>query len=436
MLSSLLLILQLICASTLAHGSTTRRRAASVFGTEGGYDSGGTEPLCWSSQLVDVNASDLGTNISTVEYLNNELYNGNMPTLKLLQTCYNGTSLVVEPLDLGPDRVFFTEQNYTFRIKLETNLSNINDNINLQGDSTVFLRLIMCDAIREGFCDPFVDLRDVYASVRPVDSDLAASPDQAFEKGDGKWNYKEGDALLGIQTKDTFIVSRWVKWKLKKTKTVDDVYRTAVDITLQLKKGTRRAPYFFIAHVVMNFNIGDVQLERVDVTDAVPDNVLEVRDPPKVKEVSKAMKICLGVASGIFGSIALWMFGFIIYHRNHAAMQLAQGAFLASMTGCCFVAIAFTFTSMPTRDLWCQLRGPMVLCPLTIIGAILVGRMWRVYCTLSGAHALGRGQKEKTCGRLNLGALIIDALTCFAYAPLFFFRKKRQAKVRTVVTAQ
>jgi hypothetical protein len=394
-------------------------QTAPIFGTENGYDAGGTEPICFTSKLNLANRST-DSQKGSLEDLNEELFEGQSTEFELLRRCFEGTDLDVEPLGLAGDRLLETGSNYTFRVTLQVLLSQISDKIPQLGNSTIFVRFLLCDAIKQGFCNPLQDTRELDQNVRPSDTDFDASETDSFEGGDNKWRYQQGNALLGIAD-GLIVLSRWVKWTLREVENDSDLYKTSVDITLQLPEGIRQGAYFFIGHVVMNFDVGDGLIERVDIADAIPDNVLEVRNPPTIHKVSDSMKIIVGVATGIFGSFALFCFGAIIYYRDSTVMKLAQGSFLAALAGCCMIAIAFTFTFLPSRDVFCSLRGPMTLIPITTAAAILVARTWRIYVTLSVALSLGREGKKGKTGP-ELGQRLMMLLGCVAQFPFLLFQ--------------
>jgi hypothetical protein len=432
-----LLILSLSLLATLV-------QSAPIFGTENGYDAGGTEPICFTSKINIANRSTTELQPSqkaSLEALNEELFAGQSSGFELLPSCFEGTNLDVELLGMGMDRMLETGSNYTFRVKLEILLSQISDKIPQLINSTIHVRFLLCDAIKQGFCNPLQDTRELDKNVVPSETDFDADEKDSFEVGANKWRYEEGKALLGIT--DGFIVlSRWVKWTLREVEKGSDLYKTSVDITLQLPKGIREGAYFFIGHAVMNFEVGGGVIERVDVADAIPDNILEVRNPPTIHKVSDFMKIIVGVATGIFGSFALFCFGTVIYHRAHAVMRLAQAPFLAALAGCCLVGIGFTFTFLPSRDLFCSLRGPMTFVPITTAAAIMVARTWRIYTTLSVALSLGR-QGGTGKSRPELGHQLMIFLSWLAQVPFLIFRNpcKRESRrsmqsLRRAVTAK
>lgn len=403
-----------------------------LFGTENGYDAGGDEPICFTSTLnasqpledlggiVDPagdSANDAFTSLGGLEGANKELFKGATADFQLLPSCFTGTDLDVEPLDLVEDRRLETGSNYTFRFTTQVLLSEISDKIPQMGNSTIFCRFLLCDAIEQGFCNPIKDTREFDASLQPSDTDLDADNTDRFESGADKWKYEQGRVLKGISD-GPLVLSRWVKWTLREKDKGNDLYRTVVDITLNLPKGIRNGSYFFIGHVVMIFDLGGGVFERIDIADSLPNNVVEVQDPPTILRVSESMKIVVGVASGLFGSFALFCLGYIIYYRKHSVMKLAQTPFLAALAGCCLVGIASAFTFLPTRDLFCNMRGPLSLIPITTAGAIMVARIWRVYVTLSVALNLGRSKKSLN-GKpgLELGERLVTCLSTLAHLP-------------------
>ena len=266
-------------------GSPLATQAATVFGTESGWDVGGTAPLCWVTNLTakpSVYDQTNKLNYTNVEVLNEDLY-GEVKPATLLPSCYEGTSLTVEPLDVEHHhRQLITDTTYTFRLTLKTNVSNIDPNIlvgALNNRSTIHVRLQLCDAIQQGFCSPMWDSRILDSDLTPAETDLGAAPDAEFPDGPAKWNYVPGEqTLLGIAKakNGTVVFMRWCRWTLRQLTPDSPALKTAIDISFQLPKGMRTGAYFFIGHAVMNFDMPDgVSMQRIDVAEAIPDNVVE-----------------------------------------------------------------------------------------------------------------------------------------------------------------
>jgi hypothetical protein len=286
----------------------------------------------------------------------------------------------------------------------------------LNGKSTIFFRLLLCDAIKQGFCRPLIDTRTTDNSLTKSMTDVGASDDEVFANDTTRWNFQEDTTLLGIEEKDGLLVfSRWCRWTLKEVTRESPIFNTTANISLQLPKGIRSGAYFFVGHTVLNFDL-NTTIFRVDVASAIPDNVVEVRDPPTIQVVTSAMKIGLAVAIGIFGTFALILLFLIIVKRNHAVMKLAQGSFLGLIAGAALIEITCSFVFLPTRDIYCKLQGPLVIVPMTFIASCLVGRIWRVYKVLSVMNRFAR--LETTQRRCGNGDWLISALYFLARLPL------------------
>jgi hypothetical protein len=151
-------------------------------------------------------------------------------------------------------------------------------------------------------------------------------------------------------------------------------------------------------HAVEFFKTDGPTAYRIDIAAAAPNFVMTIKNAPKILEITEPFKIAIGVIIGVFSSIALAMVGFIYKYRNHRVMTLAQGGLLGWLAACAFVAITASFLYLPTHDIFCRMRGPLVMIPTTMMAAILVGRLWRVYMTLNTAANMGRTSTKEQVG--------------------------------------
>lgn len=342
----------------------------------------------------------------------------------------------VVPLDLAANRQLLTGQNHTFRLTITSNVSAINSQIAinaLNGKSTIFFRLLLCDAIEKGFCSPLIDSRNIDAELKPYQTDVDVTDEsQEFPTDASRWVYRENMTLRGLSANDgVLIFSRWCRWSLRQVTEENPIFSTSVNISMQLPKhGVRSGAYFFIGHAVLNFDLGgegeSATYQRVDVAKAIPDNVVEIRNPPEIHTVTSAMKIGLAVAIGVFGSIAGAMCLFIVVQRNHAVMKLAQGSFLAAIAGGCCLQIAGSFAFLPTQDIFCRLQGPLVFIPMTFVASCLVGRIWRVYKVLSVMNQFARLDSPQNTS-IASGDCLILALSFLARLPLCCTKRSNQS---------
>ena len=247
-----------------------------AWGTSNNFGSG--DPLCWTSQIAK--DKSLTTFESDIDDWENEVFDENQTSTKLLSQCFPESGLKVVPTNLDEDSTILTTRDYTFEIRLEAVLKFIDPDIVLNSTFTKgYVRLLMCDALKRGFCNPLVDLRDPLSDIVDPNDEL-------------RYKYTQGDVLETASDDNGAVsFSRWVEWEFKTNETdsepsLEDPYTLIVDITLQLPEGTEAAPYFFIAHSVLTFDLKDKDyLLRIDIADAVPDNIVQVRDPPLIDQV-------------------------------------------------------------------------------------------------------------------------------------------------------
>ena len=162
---------------------------------------------------------------------------------------------------------------------------------------------------------------------------------------------------------------------------------------------------------------------------------MNVQPEPEILEMTPSMRIFIFVLIGVYDAIMVAMLVFLYIYRTHAAIRLAQGSFLAGLLVAALVGGTFTFVFMPEEDWYCIAWGPLVIFPFTLMGAILVARLWRVYVTLSGAVKLGRNtsrdETEATTprrsnrlsqildvGSWNILGRMVNVLSFFAKLPL------------------
>lgn len=418
-----------------------------IYGTSNGYDNGGNAPICWISELPLPVTSN--TNITTnssayifeedIEITTDLMYNevqvkgSDEKVGTLLPACYEGLSLNVVPLNLPLDRIIEIGKDYTFLISISANFKQITEQLvyqDLNGTVEIFVRLLLCDVMKQGFCNPLRNTNDKEQELSPSDTDieLAHSNNQTDES---KYDYDSTTVLKGILD-GSVIFTRWIHWTMNDLSASNTSYKSDVNITLRLPEGSRVSNYFFIGHGAVSFDFNTGTVYRVDIAEAIRDNVVEVQKVPEIMLVNKQTKIILGLAIGIFGLIALLMFGFIIYHLDHVVMKLTQGPLLAAMTFACLVQIVFTFAVLPTQDLFCVLVGPMILIPQTFVAAVLVGRVWRVHTTLSAINNFAKAKDEH---RFSIAErALVSCLNCLAY-PLSKFKSSNTGLIRKKVTA-
>jgi len=122
---------------------------------------------------------------------------------------------------------------------------------------------------------------------------------------------------------------------------------------------------------------------------------------------SKPFQIAFAVVLGVLVLFGLIFFSSIIFHRKETILQLGQSSVLAVFVLAGAFCIASCYLLMPLNDIFCLLREPFILTPLTLMGNILVGRIWRISMVMSPVLTVGKQTDESA----PLKTRIMDTLT-------------------------
>ncbi|CAB9501851.1 expressed unknown protein [Seminavis robusta] len=393
--------------------------AASVPFTLNGYDvDGGADPICWTLPLL--NMSDFRFKASD---------------FMMQPSCPEGTSFSLRPVDLNhsgefdDNQIMYFETPYKFELDATVHFDHIAGSIAEPGRgnvafevgdyndtsedyTTLFFRLILCDTRHVGFCNPinvgFLDLNISDYAVIERDGWL------------GSRDTTEND-LKAVQI-GNHLFTAWIELKMQEIS--PRFFQVRHQFTIRLPK-VSAGTFFVIGHSHIHLpvvaveeslsNFSDVGVAAVaelsaspilalahnetvwlEIGDAVPQNVIEALPVPLILGVSNAMKIGIGSVSGVFAFISLLLLGYIVHHRQHIVMKLAQWHFLCWLVACSIFVYVFMFTFLPTNDWHCRAGNFLEFVPLTMMAAILVGRTWRVYVTVSQAMSIGRRASKAT----------------------------------------
>lgn len=394
-----------------------------VFGTYTGYDAGGCEPICWESQIPGTGQHNFNAT-NKIELLNQKLFE--QGDIQMLTMCYEGTNLTMKPLSFDASRTMLYDHTYTAQLDLQVDLAKLNRNIIPEQmnapEHEVYFRLHLCDAIRQGFCNPILDTRNLDTSLTREESDEDTSLGP-FRNDALKWEYRDNSTLFGLTNpgNNMTIFGRWCRWRLINIQGTS-IYTTRIFIAFQVREppgvGPERKPFFFIGHAVFGLDTRTNGVDgpgiRFDIAQAIPDMVVFLKPQPKILKVSTACIIGISVAIAVVCSFALYCLKVIIMQRQHTIMRIAQGTLLAIMTASCFVQSFFAFTFIP-RETFCALRGPLVLVPITLVASVLVGRAWRAYRTLSSVNSFGRGTAMTPSRAQDLFVQLLNALALIGH---------------------
>ena len=407
-----------------------------VFGTLNGYDKGGNEALCFESSFP---FNESRTELLEMDYLEQQLFDG-VGTAHLLPKCYKGTTLQVGSLRSRDDLVevedqptMFWNQVYTVNMQMSMYVPAVSVGSAFVPVQHVHFRLLWCDAVQTGFCNPLQDVRNRSSSSSSVQN-----------RSSTVMELYQGQVLDGMASTDDsfFLYTPWAKIEVETHG--NGTITSSIDLTItcpswKQRRNNRPRAYFVLAQVLVASNdIETSTARRIDIAQTIPERVLYVQAQPDLLTVTKSLKIFLCVVVGLGSAVALFCLGVILYCRKHPVMLLAQGNFLALLALVCLLQIFFTLTVLPTRNVFCQISFPLLQTLLTAIGAILVGRIWRIYSTLSAVNTLGKFKEKPRGERCVVAALdwLASLSSCFVRDMGGEGRRQSSHSLRRTVTAR
>lgn len=436
----------------------TERTLSAEFNTSTGYDASGTNIVCWLSTIennsfayTNGGINNTGSNISNNDTNTTSSTSSNSSTTvttdelrqadnvddesvfyfiddddlyynatendstKLLSKCYNGTTMTTVALSesFNVDGFYYTNTSYVVNLTVQTDLSAlIGEARQLILKDIIFIRsqYIFCNAIQVGFCHP---LRRPNSQIDFTTTTTGNTTNIEPPLTEVRM-YKEGQVLQGEVLGMGLVLAPWFGWKLQRISSNSTVYSSSINVSLSLPKGVTPGAYFYVGHSVLSYyDQNDNEAMRFDIADAIPDNIVQLRDKPKIFKLSYGVKIILSCLIGLFACIALGMFIFIIFNRNHIVMQLTQGPFLAAIACSCFIQIIGTVTYFPIYNVFCSINTIITSIPQTFIGAVLIARMWRAYSTLAAANQFARSKRNLTTNNNTSTKMLENCLLSF-----------------------
>ncbi|KAG7338400.1 7 transmembrane sweet-taste receptor of 3 GCPR [Nitzschia inconspicua] len=367
-----------------------------IVGTLDGYDVGGNYSICWTSQFDDT-IQNTDAQEKSLLNMNRQLETNPQASLfTQLPTCSeNGTKMTISRTDEAPEGLWVMwkgNRNDTstvsavFEIDLEVNLDDFTT-VNVDEDSLwVWYRVFMCNAPRVGFCQPLVDSPkwDGYNDPIVIPDDLFAVVPTVNS---------QYITLDSVPTDDSAAITFRTDWVANRLQRFDSTLTFTGKIQLPTMCWDSMGGnnnYIVVGHATLELpSSSGNDFVRVDVSSLLPGDPLMVTTKPTVKDFSTGAIVFVSILIGVAGLMTLGMFCYIVVHRNHRVMTLAQSGMLGALAAASCATIIMSFLLMPLYDAFCKLQALLFL-PATFMPTILVGRLWRVYTTLSVAHSLGR----------------------------------------------
>lgn len=385
-------------------GEPSNNQINPIYGSINGYDAGGPDAVCWAARFDDTQLSSLLSSPPAHDpsdiILLNHLVTTEVETSEFQQlpSCLEGTNLTIRPIwkydGVKKDPTMWHGTPLTFDVAVETDLSSYSGAVETSSavdGILAWVRIFICSESEIGYCHPFLDSSS-WDAYFPDPNNVEA---QDFASSEGQVL----DAFSTDPNENLTFSTSWISQTLTPVRGDDDsisatgsIYRTVVNVTTVVSNDANKGGYHVIGHAILELpGVQRNTTYRVDVSNSVR-GPLGIASYPEISYVSLGTKIFIGVLIGVCGLFTMAMTAYIIHHRNHKVMTMAQSGLLTCLSASSFFTIVFSFLLMPTRDIFCELSG-LLLIPGTMMPAILVARLWRVYSTLQAALLLGRSDE-------------------------------------------
>ena len=140
--------------------------------------------------------------------------------------------------------------------------------------------------------------------------------------------------------------------------------------------------------------------ERLDMMNTLPSNIITVLNPV-IHTNSQAVVTLTIVVACIVAFLEFGLFACILRYREHKVMQLSQWPLLATMTFVAALASLSTISAIPFSHTICLIHSVLVTLPVTMVGCILLAKVWRIYCILAPAMSIGSRLTQKHSADLS-----------------------------------
>lgn len=142
-----------------------------------------------------------------------------------------------------------TGETYTFQFDLQFVPTEVDESafIAANTNKTTWMRLLLCDAIRTGFCSPFIEQGDIETSEK---TDMEGPI--LYDNGQvDRYGYKEERTLMGVSD-GLHLFTRFARWRLNETES--GVYTVGTNVDFQVPEG-QGGFYFFLGHAIVYFDV-------------------------------------------------------------------------------------------------------------------------------------------------------------------------------------
>ena len=149
---------------------------------------------------------------------------------------------------------------------------------------------------------------------------------------------------------------------------------------------------------------------KYDVSNALNTRLVTYQDPMQILTVTSTMQTVAAVLIALSVAVLVYILYQTVRLRTTRVMQLSQVPFLVMSRVAAIMATLCTFLFNPKTDMYCRLRDPLILIPLQLIYAIMIGRLWRISVVISPLLTMESSNDKKQWSSVA-SRVLFDCLT-------------------------
>lgn len=160
----------------------------------------------------------------------------------------------------------------------------------------------------------------------------------------------------------------------------------------------------------------DDVLFKIDVANTLHQGIVTFQSPPVINKVARGVEIFSYIAIIFVGSFLAFLLLMTIKHRRHSVIKLSQGIFLVVCIFSALVATTSTFLFNPKSDMYCRTYGPVIMIPLQIMLAVIIGRLHRIIAVMTPLMTWQDSQYKRRGKKSRRGKHIARMLPSWVHA--------------------
>ena len=170
----------------------------------------------------------------------------------------------------------------------------------------------------------------------------------------------------------------------------EEEFESGVELKLEM---TSSDTFSIVASILFINSTNHIIMAATNIPEYLSEQMVTVFDTEPIA-VQKPSWVTVVVLSVIGSTILLYLLWHTIQIRTAQVFELSQGKFLVAMLFSGAISTSSLVLFEPKNDLYCKLWQPLIILPLHIMYAILLGRMWRIRAVISPLLLLTLEKKE------------------------------------------